>query len=446
MAYFKKIFSNGTDRYRMAYFSAGFVFIVVLWVSANTSFNKNYKTGVIEADAKGYYAYLPAVFIYHDLNFGFFDTIERGTYYNSNLYYDYRREVNGRVINKYYAGTALCLAPFFLAGHCITLASGLPADGYSYYYTLMVHWGALFYLLLALAGLIRLLKSFSTRGYIVAWVIPAMVLGTNLFYYVVTEFGMSHLYSFTAITWFCVAARDYFTTSRARHMVLCAALLGIITLIRPVNILIILALPFLAGSMQSFINGLGHLFKMKVALVAAILVFLLLISLQLVIYKLSTGSLLVYSYTQEGFNFLRPQIFNFLFSYRKGMFVYTPLLLVSLTGLLILYRINRFRFYALLGFLAVLVYVLSSWHMWFYGGSFGQRVMIEFYPFFAVLLAIFLQQAQRRFTKKLYIALIVLLVVVCQVQTYQYRYMQIHWSDMNKEKYWQVFMRIDKIM
>ena len=72
--------------------------------------------------------------------------------------------------------------------------------------------------------------------------------------------------------------------------------------------------------------------------------------------------------------------------------------------------------------------------------------MIEFFPFFAVLLAIFLQQAQRRFTKKLYIALIVLLVVVCQVQTYQYRYMQIHWSDMNKERYWQVFMRIDKIM
>ena len=31
----------------------------------------------------------------------------------------------------------------------------------------------------------------------------AMVFGTNLFYYVVTEFGMSHFYSFTAITWLC---------------------------------------------------------------------------------------------------------------------------------------------------------------------------------------------------------------------------------------------------
>ena len=31
----------------------------------------------MESDAKGYYAYLPAVFVYEDLHFGFFDEIEK---------------------------------------------------------------------------------------------------------------------------------------------------------------------------------------------------------------------------------------------------------------------------------------------------------------------------------------------------------------------------------
>jgi len=428
------------------YASTGIVFIVVLWVSANTSFNKDYKTGVMEADARGYYAYLPAVFIYHDLNFGFFDSIERGTYYSANLYYDYRRDANGKVIDKYYAGTALCLTPFFLAGHALTLAKGMPADGYSYYYTLLAHWGALFYFFLALVGLVWLFRSFGIKDSIITWVLPAIVFGTNLFYYVVTEFGMSHLYSFTTITWFCVVVKEYFNSRQARHLLYSALLLGLISLIRPVNILVLLALPFLAGSPKNFASGLQSLLRNLSSAMLSLIVFSFLVSIQLIIYKISTGSWVVYSYRQEGFNFFSPQISNFLFSYRKGMFVYTPLLLVSLSGLIILYRINRFRFYALLGFLAVLIYILSSWHMWFYGGSFSQRVMIEFYPFFALLPALTWQQVKSLQVRRLFIGIVILLVVLCQVQTYQYRRMQIHWSDMNKERYWQVFMRIDKLM
>ena len=41
--------------------------------------------------------------------------------------------------------------------------------------------------------------------------------------------------------------------------------------------------------------------------------------------------------------------------------------------------------------------------------------------------------------------MIVLLIAVCQLQTYQYRYYFIHWSNMDKEHYWRVFMRVDLI-
>ena len=419
--------------------------IIVLWAIINTSFKKDYKNGIIEADAKGYYAYLPAVLIYHDLNFGFFEKIELETYYNSNLYYDYRVLNGNKTINRYYVGTAICLLPFFLVGHAITLLTGFPPNGYSYYYTLMVHLGAVFYLLLAMLGLRKLLQSYLINEKTTAITLIAVVFGTNLFYYVLTEFAMSHLYSFTAITWFCLTVRNFFASDKKKYLVFSALLLGIIVLIRPVNLLVVLAIPFLAGNSKQLISGVKSIFSKIWILLLAIAGFLLLASIQMIIYKISSGRFIVDSYAQWGFNFLDPQISNFLFSYRKGMFVYTPMLLLSLTGFIFLFRSSRFQFYALLSFLFIVIYVFSSWFMWYYGGSFSQRVMIEFYTFFAILLATAIQEIKSRTMKKIFLSLTVLLILFCQIQTYQYRRMQIHWSDMNKEKYWEVFMRIDKL-
>jgi len=126
------------------------------------------------------------------------------------------------------------------------------------------------------------------------------------------------------------------------------------------------------------------------------------------------------------------------------MFVYTPMLFLSISGFVFLFRENRFQFYTLTAFLLVLVYVFSSWHMWFYGGSFSQRPMIEFYAFFAIPLAIAIQKLRRPNLRKLFIGIIALLIIVSQIQTYQYRRAHIHWSDMTKEKYWDVFMRVDR--
>ncbi len=421
------------------------ILVVVLWAFVNTSLKKDYRTGILESDAKGYYAYLPAVFIYHDLNFGFYNKIEIETYFNPNIYYDYRVVSNADTINRYYAGTAVYLVPFFLAGHAITLLSEFPADGYSYYYTMMVHLGALVYLLLALLGLRKLLRSYRINENTIAIVLMAMVFGTNLFYYTVTEFGMSHLYSFTAIAWFCLTIRRYITDRKNQYLLYSAILLGIITLIRPVNLLVVLAIPFLADDFDHLRSAANRIFSRWWILLTALTAFIAIVSMQFAIYKISTGSFFVDSYKSYGFNFLKPQIWNFLFSYRKGMFVYTPMLLLSLTGFIFLFRESRYRFYTLAGFLIVIIYVFSSWFLWYYGGSFSQRVMIEFYPFFALLLAIAIQAMKNRNTKKIFISLIILLVIVCQIQTYQYRRMQIHWSDMTKEKYWDVFMRIDKL-
>ena len=46
--------------------------IISIWVSSNINWGEGKPHTIIKADGKGYYAHLPALFIFQDMNFGFF--------------------------------------------------------------------------------------------------------------------------------------------------------------------------------------------------------------------------------------------------------------------------------------------------------------------------------------------------------------------------------------
>jgi len=46
----------------------------------------------------------------------------------------------------------------------------------------------------------------------------------------------------------------------------------------------------------------------------------------------------------------------------------------------------------------------------------------------------------------LYVILILLFIGLNQIQTLQYRYYIIHWSEMDKESYWDTFLDIEPIL
>ena len=416
---------------------------ILVIVSLNINSGRDYQSGMIMSDGKGYYAYLPAIFIYHDLQFHFFEKIEKETYYSENHYYEYRFTLDNNVVNKYYAGTALAMMPFFLLGHFISAISGQPLDGYSTWYTACINLAAIFYLAIALLFLARLLNDYSIRRSFITLILCAVVFGTNVFYYTVVEFAMSHIYSFAFITIFLYYSGKYVKSHRTQDLIYAGLSLGMITLIRPVNILVITAVPFLAGSWKGFLNAIRGVLDNWKGLFIAILAFIAVLSVQMVIYKIQTGHLWVYSYGEEKFDFRHPQMLAILFSYKKGLFLYTPLLFISLTGFYFLWKKDRFSAWWLFGFLLLLTYVLSSWWMWYYGGSFSSRVYIEYFSLFSILLGLSLEGLTGLVPRRIYISLIILLILVCQIQTYQYRYYFIHWSEMNKEKYWEVFLRVD---
>lgn len=416
------------------------ILVVTTWCASSINWGgENWKTLII-SDGKGYYAYLPAVFIYNDLNLGFYETIE-DTYYSEHTRSDYRSTANGKVIDKYFCGSALAMLPFFTLAHGLTLITGGPADGYSQLYPVFVSIAAIFWMLTGLVFVRRVLRLYGISEGVTALVLLALAFGTNLFYYTIREPAMSHVYAFAFTALFVYSSQMLFESGKGKYIYLSALFLGMIVLIRPVNGLMVLALPFLAGGTAP----LASLLKRK-ELIASVIVFLAVCSIQLILYKISTGSFFIDAYSNEGFILSEPNVLNFLFSYKKGFLLYTPFFLALLAGLFVLFRQSRFRFWAFTLFFFVVVYLLSSWWMWYYGGSFGSRVMIDYYPLLVVPVAMAFQHFWQTKMRAAVIGFSLVTIFICQVQTFQYRYSHIHWGLMDKEHYWRAFMRIDLLI
>ncbi|MGE0638471.1 MAG: hypothetical protein AB7G44_02325 [Bacteroidia bacterium] len=422
------------------------ILLITVWVSSNLHWSdKYYKSTIQWNDATGYYAYLPAIVIYHDLNFTYHDSLVR-KYYNPAKYYDYRIIYNGKVINKYYAGTALCILPFFVAGHIWSLYTDYSADGFSTPYYIAVSIASIFYLFIGLLYVQKTLKIYHTTENVQSAILLSLVFGTNLFYYASDEPCLSHVYSFTFISAFVYHAKKYFVSWNKKDFYLCSLFIGFIILIRPINGIIIFSIPFIAGNLNSLDNLYKWTLNNKLVIFYSFVACILVTSIQLIIYKIQCGSFFIYSYQEEGFNWTNPQIANFLFSYKKGFFLYTPLAIFSLPGFVFLFRKNQFEFYSFSVFVIILVYVLSSWWNWWYGGSFSSRVLIDYYIFLAILFSFSYQIIKNKIRSSVLIAIQFILIIVCQIQTYQYRYYIIINDGMTKEQYWNVFLRVDKLL
>jgi len=424
------------------FFSLTLVLIIVFWVASNMNWGENRWHKLLKIDGVGYYNYLPAVFIYHDLNFEFYDEVK-----NENprpeLDFAFKTKTNSGIIDKYYSGTAICISPFFLSAHLLSHISGHSTDGYSFYYLLGIQLAAFFYLILGLMFLSLILKAYQISNWNRALILLAVFFGSNLFYYVVHEPFMSHVYSFAFVNLFILSILNYIKARKGKWVFISAFSLGIILLIRPVNIMILLAIPFLYGDWTTLKSVSSNLIKKTFDVITALLIFLAIISIQSIIYKIQTGSFFVYSYGNEGLNLTTPHIIDFLFSYRKGFFIWAPLMFFSLLGLKSLFKNGVYKFVSWFAFILFVVYILSSWWNWYYGGSFGSRVMIDYLAFFAIPLALLLQKSSLR---KLVVITIVVLSIFTQIQTFQYIKGYIHWSEMNSEWYWDNFLRIDKVL
>jgi hypothetical protein len=419
--------------------------LLVLFVTTNINWGGNRSNNIIRSDAKCYYLYLPGVIIYNDLNFGFVQDIEYKTYYDKFNCRDCREYLDGKAYSKVTAGVALAEMPFFLGAHIIAKVLGFPADGYSKPYQMGITLAAVFFLFVGLWFLNLFLSAYKIKPISCIIVMLCCVFGTNLFYYTIGEPGLSHVYSFAFVNILVFYVRKYFLTGESKYIIRSGIALGIVFLIRPVNLIILPGLFALADDRQNFIQKFKLLKQKLFPLLISFLCFGSFVGLQVVIFMIQTGRPWVDTYGNESFDFTKPEIFNILFSYRKGLFLYTPMYLISLAGLFFMFRNQKWGVIITLFFFLFFTYIASSWWSWWYGGSFSSRVYVDILVFFMLPLAFLVESVRKKFHKVILYLGLFLIIALCQVQTFQYRYYIIHWENMTREKYWDNFLRLDKI-
>ena len=120
-------------------------------------------------DAYGYYLYLPATFIYHDLDRFQFVESQHVAHFISGTPYQIRHLEGDRRAPSYTMGLAVLWLPFFLFAHVFALALGFPADGLTLPYQLAIAAASVFYCAVGFWFLRKLLLRFFSETASAFW-------------------------------------------------------------------------------------------------------------------------------------------------------------------------------------------------------------------------------------------------------------------------------------
>ena len=399
---------------------------------------------ILSWDVFGYYLYLPATFIHHDLGISDFSWLQQilDTYHPTNGFYQAYMGPLGDYVMKYPMGLAILYTPFFFVGHLFAGLFGFQSDGFSLPYQVSVAMGCILYTICGLWFLRKILLTYFSEG-VTAITMVLIVLGTNYFELTAYDGALVHNALFTIyilIIWLTIRWHE---NASWRSSLFLGLLIGLAVIIRPTEIISAL-IPLLWGvwDRESLVRKwslvIGHWKKIVVIFMAIFLIG----SFQLIYWKIYAGTWLYYSYEPgEKLQWIAPYLWQVLFSFKKGWLIYTPMMLFALIGFYCLGEKLKPLFYSVFLFVVVNILIVASWPTWWYGGSFGQRAMMQSYAVLAFPLAALVQWL---ISKKLWIKiplfmLMFFFILLNLFQTWQYMNFLIEPTLMTKEYYWRMF-------
>lgn len=374
----------------------------------------------IRSDGYGYYAYLPAVFIDHDLSL----KSARENLYGGTLYEHGIAQVAGtdRYIDKYAIGTAVMQAPFFLIAKKAARKLGYPKDGYSQPFQIANMASAIFYLCLGAFFTYCSCRSRFSRMVSTATVL-LLVFGTNVFHYATYDSSFSHVYQFALMSMLLWLGIRYLADAdrRTKTCVALGFVVGMIALTRLTNIIAIMFPVILIASQwmedRDYKRAALHLGIVGVLCAVVVLP-------QLLYLHSVAGRWILNSYAVTGeaatFNWTHPELLNFMFSIRKGFFMWSPVLLAAAVGLIFAFAKHRALFTASAVVVAIHIYLCASWYYWSFGGSYGSRPIIDIIPLLAIPLAAAIAKSAQNRRSTLVAVTAMLLIAVNMTLMYAY--------------------------
>jgi len=392
----------------------------------------------IRSDGTGYYAYLPAVFIYHDLQFGFLD--------DKRLVNDDGASrvtlKNGKIVNKYACGLAILQIPFFFIAYFLSFLFHQPIDGYNDIFQYFFLLGNTVYFTLGLIYLNKILRFYKIRIWLTLLVLILFTAGNSILHYTTYDAYLSHAFSLGLMICLVYQILRFNRTPQKNYAIAIGVIYGLLVLIRPFNLIAIICLPILFNHRKQFLHFFKRILPFSFYIITP---FLFTVSIQFILWKLQTGDFLVYSYGNEKFIWGTHDPLFALIGYRRGFFIYNPIWAIAL--IYFLFKAPKLKFSLLFTFLSfgVLVFLLSSWHAKLYGMSLGYRPLLE-YQIFLLFPLLHLHEQKSINLRVMQIALpIISGVCIWYSITIGLQYQQniLRWEGPNKAEYWEIFGQTD---
>lgn len=390
-------------------------------------------------DGFGYYMYLPSLIHTGDLNMqpAWADSLQK-KYCGGAIMYQLAPMKNGNYIAVYQMGQAYIEAPAFFIGHIFAKTLGYKADGFSIPYHIAFLCNALLFIFLGLFYLKKLLRLFFSPRLTILLLLICYV-GTNYWITAALSYSLQHIYLFAII-----AAMAYYffkgvgANIQFRFVVISAFLFGLTTVIRPTHVLLFL---FPLFYLWSYFPTKKELFRMLILFPISALIWNL---PQLIYWKVIGGSWLISNLHSEEIILIEPNISDFLFSFRKGWLLYTPIFILLIPGFYAIRKLNKALFRGVFVLTIISIWVVSSWETWWYAASYSQRVMIDYYPLLLLPIGFALQKSLWKSWSTWLVSIFIGACFVLNIiQSTQVLAGYLHEGRMSKSHYFYIFGRTD---
>lgn len=403
---------------------------------------------LIAWDTFGYYLYLPQIFIEGDVYLH--DQVHMDqifeTYHPAHFKYQFHLLENGNYVIQYSGGVALMSLPFFAIGHLFAHLLDYPTDGYSLPYAWAFLIGNYCYMILGVLLLRKVLLHFFSKG-ITAFMLIIICLGTNYFAIHIANPGLSHVFLFPLSCLLILLTIKWYEKYQTKHLYGIATTVALIILVRPLDGLMVL-IPLLWGihDKKSLFNRFEMIKTYFKPLLKAVVLAFLICSLQMLYWKTVSGHFILNSYRnpEEGLYLDDPHLVRFLFSFRNGWLIYTPIMIGMFAGFFIRHPQRKVWLLSIGLFSCLILYFSASWSTWWYGTSFSQRTLIQSYPIFAIPLGYFVKWSAEKLRRAIIlIPILVGLVALNYFQSYQFKSGVLHGSRMTSDYYVAIFGKLN---
>jgi len=397
----------------------------------------------ISYDNFGYYMHLPANYIYDDvaLKTDWYMQVN-DKYHVTPTYFQIAQSEKGGMIMRFYKGMSYLWTPAFLIADYYAKTFGYPADGFSppYQWALII-FGGLFCIISYVFARKILIRYFNETVTLITLIL--IFVGTNLFYFTTIGNDTPHAYLFTLFTVFIYYSIKWHEKQKVSYAILLGIILGFIIAIRPSDIFIT-AIPILWGiyDRESLTKKIvlikSNILQIIMAGVIAGLFFLP----QLLYYRLYAGEYIVNIYNDPGaaFDFLHPRFGYVLFGFRKGWFIYSPLSLIGVAGIILVYKKLKEYFWPVVIYLALVIFLIASFNSLI---SYGWRGFIQAYATLIIPTGFFVQYIMKRSTvvKILAIMIVSFFIILNLFQAYQVKMGVIDGSRMTRAYYFKTLFK-----